>query len=116
MATRVRKRNGVSAHRNLRQINKALRLLINCQRLYKTTAPHGKRLTNQTFTIDINEDEEATLRLEEPFAATTTQNTHVLGSTTSETVELRRFELLTSSMRTKRATNCAIAPGTAQQA
>ena len=26
-------------------------------------------------------------------------------------VELRRFELLTSSMRTKRATNCAIAPG-----
>lgn len=25
-------------------------------------------------------------------------------------VELRRFELLTSSMRTKRATNCAIAP------
>ena len=28
-------------------------------------------------------------------------------------VELRRFELLTSSMRTKRATNCAIAPETA---
>ncbi len=30
-------------------------------------------------------------------------------------VELRRFELLTSSMRTKRATNCAIAPNTAEQ-
>jgi site-specific DNA recombinase len=32
------------------------------------------------------------------------------GSSKSIVVELRRFELLTSSMRTKRATNCAIAP------
>src|SRR5699024_12513820 len=33
-----------------RQIAKALRLLIDCQRLYKTTDAHGKRLANQTFT------------------------------------------------------------------
>ena len=32
------------------------------------------------------------------------------GSSLVRGVELRRFELLTSSMRTKRATNCAIAP------
>ncbi len=95
-----------------RQINKALRLLIDCQRFYKTTDAHGKRLANQTFTtgIDINEDEEATLHLAEPFAVTTGENTYVRGSTTSEIVEHRRFELLTSSMRTKRATNCANAP------
>lgn len=56
-----------------RQIAKALRLLIDCQRLYKSTDAHGKRLANQTFTngIDIDEDAEATLRLAEPFAVTT---------------------------------------------
>ncbi len=71
-----------------RQINKALRLLIDCQRLYKTTDAHGKRLANQTFTAGVNEDEEAaTLRLAEPFAATTGKNTHVRGSTTSEIVD-----------------------------
>ena len=60
-----------------RQIAKALRLLIDCQRLYKSTDACGKRLANQTFTtgIEINEDEEATLRLAEPFAVTTGQNT-----------------------------------------
>lgn len=36
--------------------------------------------------------------------------TQVQGLSKSIVVELRRFELLTSSMRTKRATNCAIAP------
>jgi len=73
-----------------RQIAKALRLLIDCQRLYKTTDAHGKRLANQTFTtgIDIDEDEEATLRLAEPFAVTAGQNTHVRSSTTSEIVEV----------------------------
>ena len=79
-----------------RQIAKALRLLIDCQRLYKTTDAHGKRLANQTFTtgIDIDEDEEATLRLVEPFAIASTccarstsgENTHVRGSTTSKIV------------------------------
>ncbi len=97
-----------------RQINNALRLLIDCQLLYKSTDAHGKRLANQTFTngIDINEDEEASLRLAEPFAVTTGQNTHVRGSTTSEIVEHRGFEPLTSSMPWKRATNCANAPRT----
>ena len=79
-----------------RQIAKALRLLIDCQRLYKTTDAHGKRLANQTFTtgIDIDEDEEATLRLVEPFAIASTccarstsgENAHVRGSTTSKIV------------------------------
>lgn len=36
--------------------------------------------------IDINEDEEATLRHAEPYVVTTGQNTHVRGSTTSEMV------------------------------
>ncbi|CCH80092.1 hypothetical protein BN12_730018 [Nostocoides japonicum T1-X7] len=95
-----------------KQINKALRLLIDCQRLYKTTDAHGKRLANQTFTtgIDIDEDEEATLRLAEPFAATTGQNTHVRSSTTSEIVELRGLEPLTPSMPWRCATSCATAP------
>ena len=35
---------------------------------------------------------------------------HVTGSSTPTTVELRGFEPLTSSMPWKRATNCAIAP------
>lgn len=64
---------------------------MDCQRLYKTTDAHGKRLANQTFTtgIEINEDEEATLRLAEPFAVTTGRSTHVRGSTTSELWYLR---------------------------
>lgn len=72
-----------------RQIAKALRLLIDCQRLYKITDAHGKRLASQTFTtgIDIDEDEEAALRLAEPFAVTAGQNTHVRGSTTSGIVD-----------------------------
>ncbi len=31
-------------------------------------------------------------------------------SKATDVVDLRRFELLTSSMRTRRATNCAIGP------
>lgn len=73
-----------------KQITKALRLPIYCQRLYKTTDAHGKRLANQTFTtgIDINEDEEAILRPAEPFAATTGQNAHVRGPTPASIVGL----------------------------
>ena len=98
-----------------RQINKALRLLIDCQRLYKTTDAHAKRLADQTFTtrIEVNEDEEAILRLAESFAIASTrcarstneENTHVRGSTTSETVEPRRIELLTSCLQSRRSTN-----------
>ncbi|HRL81217.1 MAG TPA: hypothetical protein PLK46_12910, partial [Propioniciclava sp.] len=74
-----------------RQIAKALRLLIDCQRLSKSADAHGKRLANQTFTtsIDINEDEEATIRLVEPFAVTTGESTHVRCLSMSETVDLR---------------------------
>src|SRR5699024_1099644 len=84
-----------------RQIAKALRLLIDCQRLCKTTDAHGKRLANQTVTtgIDIDEDEEATLRLVEPIhiastgcaPSTSGENTHVRGSTTSKIVGLHRY-------------------------
>ena len=72
-----------------RQIAKALRLLIDCQRLSKSADAHGKRLANQTFTtsIDINEDEEATIRLVEPFAVTTGESTHVRCLSMSETVD-----------------------------
>ncbi len=86
---------------------KALRPLIDCQRLYKNTDPHGKRLANQTFItrIDIDEDEEATLHLAEPFAITASPKTHIKGSNTSEIVEHRGFEPLTYGLQSHRSTN-----------
>src|SRR5690606_30335065 len=56
------------------------------------------------------EDEKAAIRLNEPFAALAPTSTDVRCSNTSNLVELRGFEPLTSSMPWKRATNCAIAP------
>ena len=96
-----------------RQIAKALRLLIDCQRLYKSADAHGKRLANQTFTtsIDINEDEEATIRLVEPFAVTTGESTHVRCLSMSETVDPRGLEPLTPCLQSRCATNCAMGPG-----
>lgn len=90
-----------------KQIVKALRPLIDCQRLYKNTDPHGKRLANQTFItrIDIDEDEEATLHLAEPFAITASPKTHIKGSNTSEIVEHRGFEPLTYGLQSHRSTN-----------
>lgn len=73
-----------------KQITRALRLLVDCQRLYKNTDAQGKRLANQTFTngIEIDEDEEhATPRLSEPFALTERHQTHVRHVTTSEVVD-----------------------------
>lgn len=61
-----------------KQIARALRLLVNCQQLYKTTDAHGKLLANQTFTTGIEIDEEhATLRLAEPFTVASSYKTHV---------------------------------------
>src|SRR5699024_4968780 len=98
-----------------RQIAKALRLLIDFLRLYKTTDAHGKRLANQTFTtgIDIDEDEEATLRLVEPFAIASTccarstsgENTHVRGSTTSKIVGPEGLEPPTPWVRSEEQTS-----------
>ena len=73
-----------------KQIARALRLLVDCQQLYKSTDTHGKRLANQTFTtgIEIDEDEKhAMLRLAEPFTVASSHNTHVRHVTTSEIVD-----------------------------
>lgn len=97
-----------------KHIGTARRLLVDCGRVYARTDYHGRRLANQGFydRIEISEDERATIRLAEPFAALAPEPASADAgcSSTSSWVELRRFELLTSSMRTKRATNCAIAP------
>src|SRR5690606_38440476 len=94
-----------------KQLSTALSLLVDCATLYAHTNDHGKRLANQALTngIDISEDERATIRLAEPFAALapTPNPTDVRCSNTSSIVELRGFEPLTSSMPWKRATNCA---------
>lgn len=97
-----------------KQLSTALSLLVDCATLYARTDDQGKRLANQALTngIEISEDERATIRLAEPFAALVPEptSTDVSGSSTSDWVDLRGFEPLTSSMRTRRATNCAIGP------
>src|SRR5699024_3484736 len=56
-----------------KHIGTALRLLVDCGRVYARTDDHGRCLANQTFydRIEISEDERATIRLAEPFAALT---------------------------------------------
>ncbi len=97
-----------------KQLSTALSLLVDCATLYARTDDQGKRLANQALTngIEISEDERATIRLAEPFAALVPEPTSsdVSGSSTSDWVEHRGFEPLTSSMPWKRATNCANAP------
>lgn len=65
-------------------------LLVNCVTLYARTNDQGKRLANQALTngIDISEDERATIRLAEPFAALVPEptSTDVSGSSTSDLV------------------------------
>ena len=53
------------------QLSAALRLLVDCADLYVRTNDQGKRLANQALTngIEIGEDERATIRLAESFAA-----------------------------------------------
>ena len=96
------------------QLTAALRLLVDCANLYARTNDQSKRLANQALTngIEIGEDETASIRLAEPFAALapTPASTDVRCSSTSSIVELRGFEPLTFSLRTRRATNCAKAP------
>ena len=98
-----------------KQLGAALGILIDCQILYARTDDHGNRFANQALTngIEISEDEQATTRLAEPFAALTFApgTSDVRSSSKSEIVELGGFEPPTSSMPWKRATNCAIAPG-----
>ncbi len=85
-----------------KQLSTALSLLIDCATLYARTDDQGKRLANQTFTngIDLSEDEKATIRLAEPFAAfaPTPVSSDVSGSSTSEIVGRAGLEPATQGL------------------
>lgn len=111
-------------------LDDAMALIENCYEAYMRAPDSLRRAFNQAFfkRILITRDEGAEGELAEPFATimTATQNTsgaspngeapHMSGSykvsCSKETnlVDLRGFEPLTSSLRTKRATNCATGP------
>lgn len=97
-----------------KQLSKALGLLVDCATLYASTNDQGKRLANQALTdgIEISEDERATIRIAEPFAALTPEpdSTDVRCSSTSSIVDPRGFEPLTPSMRTRCATGLRHGP------
>lgn len=82
--------------------------------LYTRTDDQGKRLAHQALTdgIEISEDERATIKLAEPFAALapTPASTDVRCSSTSEIVELTGLEPVTPTLPVWCATSCAIAP------
>ena len=96
-------------------LSSALSLLVDCATLEARTDNQDKLLANQALTdgIEISEDERATIRLAEPFAALVPEPTSsdVRCSSTSDLVEVRGFEPLTFCMPCRRATNCAIPPG-----
>ncbi len=79
-----------------KQLSTDLGLLVDCATLYTRTGDQGKRLANQALTngIEISEDERATMRLAEPFAALTPQpaSADVRSSSTSSMVELGGFK------------------------
>ena len=105
-------------------LHDSLRLLTDAHRAYAHSDDGSRRLANQAFytRLEITEDEQLRQTLAEPFATMV----HEAGgkeakrehSTSSDVacsrktlwVDPRRFELLTSSMRTRRATNCAKGP------
>lgn len=97
-----------------KHLSTALSLLVDCATLYARTNDQGKRLANQALTngIEISEDERATIKLAEPFAALTPTpaSTDVRCSSTSEIVELRGLEPLTPCMPCRCATSCATGP------
>lgn len=111
-------------------LDDAVALIENCYEAYRR-APDGLRRTfNQAFftRILITREEAVEGELAEPFATVSTiagtksgasprgdtplpsGSYKVTCSKENDLVDLRRFELLTSSMRTRRATNCAIGP------
>ncbi len=113
-----------------RFLHDSLRLLTDAHRAYAHSDDGSRRLANQAFytRLEITEDEQLRPRLAEPFAAIVREaaggnetggneakrehptSSDVACSRKNTWVDLRRFELLTSSMRTRRATNCAIGP------
>lgn len=115
-------------------LDDALGLLANCADIYQRCDDANRRLCNQAFFTKVYIDEDNELRVENkrPFetlldpevnanALNWTQNGNKArtpandsigkGSSLVRGVELRGIEPLTYSMRTSRATNCAIAPG-----
>lgn len=74
----------------------ALRLLVDYAQMYARTDDHGKRLANQAFyqRVLITEDEKAAIQLNEPFAALTPND--VRCSSTSDLVDVKGLEPLTS--------------------
>ena len=97
-----------------KQLSTALSLLVDCATLYARTDEQGKRLANQALTngIEISEDERATIRLAEPFAALAPEpaSSDVRCSSTSSIVDLRGLEPLTPCMPCRCATSCATGP------
>lgn len=73
----------------------AMKLLTYCAAMYKQSDDEAKRLANQAFfnKIYIGEDEQPTVELAEPFNALAPDTrSHVRGSSTSTTVEVRGLE------------------------
>ncbi len=116
-------------------LDDALGLLANCADIYARCDDTNRRLCNQAFFTKVYIDEDNELRVEHnrPFemlldpqvnanaltwaadankARTSTNVSVGKGSSLVRRVELRGFEPLTFSLRTRRATNCATAPCT----
>ncbi len=114
-------------------LNDALNLLENCADIYNRCDDPNRRLCNQAFftKVYIEEDDELRVENNRPFemlldpevnanalnwaqnadkARTPANDSAGKGSSLVRGVDLRGFEPLTSSMRTRRATNCAIGP------
>src|SRR5690606_38126082 len=114
-------------------LDDALNLLENCADIYNRCDDANRRLCNQSFFTKVYIDEDDNLRVENnrPFemllnsgvnanalnwaqngdkARTPANDSVGKGSSLVRGVDLRGFEPLTSSLRTKRATNCATGP------
>ena len=109
-------------------LHDSLRLLTDAHRAYAHSDDGGRRLANQAFytRLEITDDEQLRPRLAEPFATIITEamsavackeakrehptSSDVACSRKTLLVELGGFEPPTFSLRTRRATNCAIAP------
>ncbi len=108
-------------------LHDSLRLLTDAHHAYKHSDDGNRRLANQAFytRLEVTEDELLRPVLAEPFATivgeTRSKETEHEHTTSCDVacprknnwVDPRRFELLTSSMRTRRATNCAKGPSAA---
>ena len=107
-------------------LHDSLRLLTDAHRAYAHSDDGNRRLANQAFytRLEISEDEQLRPRLAEPFNTIISEarggreakrehstSTDVACSRKTLWVELGGFEPPAFSLRTRRATNCAIAPG-----